>query len=67
MRWLRYFFGTPQRFIGTVFGLAVLYALINPNHVKSAVNVAFGTLFGPIATIVILFLVLRMIFGGRRR
>lgn len=64
--WFRFFFGTPQRLLTTVVAGVILYALVNPHHVASAVQRTFGALFGPLATIAILILALRMIFGGRR-
>ncbi|MBI3956742.1 MAG: hypothetical protein HY340_02025 [Candidatus Kerfeldbacteria bacterium] len=66
MRWFRFFLGTPQRLLSTVVAVVILYALVNPGNVAGAVNRAFGALFGPLATIAILVLVLRMIFGRRR-
>lgn len=67
MRWFRFFLGTPQRLIGTAVVLVLLYALVRPEHVGGAVQRTFGALFGPAATLAILVLALRMIFGGRRR
>jgi hypothetical protein len=36
--WVRFFVGTPQRFLGTLGGLVVIWELVAPQMVGSAVN-----------------------------
>lgn len=67
MNWFRFFFGTPQHLLRTVIVGLVILAIASPTTVATAVNRTSGALFGPIVTIVLLGLILRMVFGGGRR
>lgn len=67
MNWLRFFFGSPQSTLRTVIVGLVIIAIASPTTVAVAVNRTFGALFGPIVSIVLLGLILRMVFGGGRR
>jgi len=68
--WLKFFIGTPQRFLGTLAGFAVLAVMISPGllqNVLGRVVSEVGPLMGPLFAIAVMFLGIRhIVFGGRR-
>lgn len=68
--WIRFFIGTPQRFLRTLIGVGLIVVLLKPGLLGLAVNRFLqetGPLMGPILTVVIVFAGLRIILFGRRR
>lgn len=75
MDWMRFFFGTPARlFVWLVLaGLAVV--VIVPGFLAMALNRLLSEVFGPLATLALIYLGFRVMFkgliggggGGRRR
>lgn len=73
-RWIRFFLGTPQRFLGSLVGVGFVICLINPviferaiNHAITTVIVALQPLIGPCLALIIVFAGIRMILGGGRK
>jgi len=74
--WIRFFLGTPQRFLGTAVGLLVLSAIADPSipvHVFNSLSTAFMPLVEPVLRIVltvgIIWVGIRIIisaFSGKR-
>ena len=73
-RWIRFFFGSPQRFLGSLVGIGFVICLINPsiferalNQAITAVITALQPLIGPCLALIIVFAGIRMILGGGRK
>ena len=75
--WIRFFAGTPKRFLWTCIGLFILFAMIAPNlaaialaNVLNAFIIAFGPSAGPLLSIAIavggIWLMLRTIFPKKK-
>jgi hypothetical protein len=62
--WFSFFAGTPQRFLGTVAGLAALYGLFNPDGVGQAVHALLQVLLLAIAPFMEPLLTLGVIIIG---
>ena len=72
MNWLRYFFGTPQRFLRSLIMIGVMICLVNPelfaqalNQAVTAILVALQPLLGPVLAVIIVFAGLRTILFGK--
>ncbi len=73
-RWIRFFIGSPQRFLATLLAVGVIVCMINPalfeqalSNAVSAILHSLGPLLGPVLAVVIVFAGLRMIvFGGKK-
>ena len=66
MEWFRYFLGTPQRFVRTLVGLAIVAVLIDPTILSNTVSglmAVVSPLIGPIVTIVIVWFAIKKILG----
>ena len=74
-QWIRFFVGTPQRFLATAAGIGLIIVLINPILLAIAVDrliMAINPLLGPALTILIVLAGIRIILGsfgsgGKRR
>ena len=74
-QWIRFFVGTPQRFLATLAGIGLIVVLINPTLLEIAVDrllMAVNPLLGPALTILIVLAGIRIILGsfgsgGKRR
>ncbi len=69
-RWVRYFIGTPERFMRTVVVFGLIIVILNPGLLASAANqliAELSPLLGPALTILIVLAGIRMILGGRRK
>ena len=69
MIWLRYFFGTPRRFLATTAAIGAITVIIFPGLLEIAVMRfvnALMPLIGPAMVILIVFAGLRMILRGGR-
>ncbi len=73
-RWINFFLGSPQRFLGTLVGVGFVICLISPtlferalNQAITAVITALQPLIGPCLTLIIVFAGIRMILGGGRK
>ncbi len=74
-QWVRFFVGTPQRFLATLAGIGLIVVLINPTLLEIAVDrllMAINPLLGPALTILIVLAGIRIILGsfgggGKRR
>lgn len=74
-QWVRFFVGTPQRFLATLAGIGLIVVVINPLLLAIAVGnllVAVSPLLGPALTILIVLAGIRIILGsfgggGKRR
>lgn len=67
--WVRFFVGTPQRFLVTAAALLVLASLVNPaipGTVASGIVALLSPFIGIGMTIVIVYLVFRMMLGRRK-
>lgn len=67
--WLRYFFGTPQRFVTTVVAVGLVTVLLSPGLLRIATErliAEISPLLGPVLAIVIVFGGLRVILFGRK-
>lgn len=65
--WIRFFLGTPKRFLGTCAGLAILAAIIEPSLlqvVAERLMNAFGPLFGPLLQLAIVLFGFKVVFSG---
>lgn len=65
--WIRFFVGTPQRFLGTLAALAVVVVVVEPsllNVIASRLFQAVSPLLGPLIQVGILVFALRIIFRG---
>lgn len=68
--WFRFFFGTPQRFLGTCAGLAILAAVIEPSLLHLAaerIMRTFEPLMGPFLQFAIIGYGFKLIFFGSSR
>jgi formate-dependent nitrite reductase membrane component NrfD len=72
--WLRFFLGSPSRFLGTVVGIGIAICLINPVLFERALNQAMGAiiaavqpLVGPALAVVIVLAGLRKMLGGGKK
>ncbi len=63
-QWIRFFIGTPQRFLGTLGGLTVMFGLFFPRVVGSAVHDLIAALMEAIAPFVQPLLTLGVICLG---
>jgi len=66
--WLRFFFGTPQRFVTTSVAIGLVLVVLNPNILNIAVNrmvYALSPLLGPALAICIVFAGIKMILGKK--
>ena len=73
-RWIRFFLGTPHRFLGTLVGVGFFICLVEPtlfaralNQAVSAIIIALEPLLGPVLAVLIVFAGIKMILGGGRR
>ena len=76
-QWVRFFLGTPQRFLATLAGIGLIVVIFNPLLLAVAVNSlleAINPLLGPVLAILIVLAGIRIILGsfggggrGRRR
>lgn len=71
--WIRFFIGTPQRFLVTAGFVGLVVVMIKPGLLQMAVNrllAEISPLFGPIIQIAILIFAFKIIFsafsGGKR-
>jgi hypothetical protein len=69
--WIRFFFGTPQRFLGTLAGLAATYGLFQPDAVGSAIQallqavlMAIAPFLEPLMTLAVIVLGFGIAFRG---
>jgi len=70
MEWIRFFFGTPRRFLATTTILGMVVVILRPGLLASAVEGLINELMpllGPAMTIVIVVVSLRMLIGFGRR
>ncbi len=65
-QWLRFFFGTPQRFMTTAVVIGGIIVLVNPGLLGRAVNGLVQELW-PVNVIVLVFCGIRILLGGRRK
>ncbi len=72
--WLKYFFGTPRRFLGSTVGIGIIISLIHPEIFAQALSKSVGAivvslqpLIGPALTVIIVFAGLRMVFFWARK
>lgn len=66
--WLRYFFGTPQRFVTTLAIVGLAIVIIFPGLLRMAAErlvAEIGPLLGPALAIIIVFAGIRMILGKK--
>lgn len=73
-KWFRYFFGSPQRFIGTLVGVGFVVCLINPslfertfNYAVTAVITGLQPLIGPCLALIIVFAGIEKILGSNKK
>lgn len=69
--YLRFFLGTPRRFLATLGGIMLIICMVNPALLPgalaalvSALLAGLSPLLGPVMALLILFFGLRMIFRG---
>lgn len=72
-RWIRFFLGSPQRFVASLVGVGFIVCLISPglfeqtmSQAVSAVILALQPVVGPALAIVIVFAGLKYIVFGRK-
>ena len=68
--WITFFVGTPQRFLYTLLGISLLTVLVWPGLLRMAVErlvAELSPLLAPVLTIFVIFIGLRVMFGGRAR
>lgn len=69
-RWVRYFIGTPERFMRAVVVFGLIAVILNPGMLATVANrliAELSPLLGPALTILIVLAGIRMILGGRRK
>lgn len=74
-KWFSFFLGTPQRFLGTCAGIALIVAVIEPSlvHMVAAqLFEAFNPLIGPFLQLLIIGAGIKIMFswlsgGGRKK
>lgn len=71
--WLRFFLGSPSRFLGTVVGIGIAVCLVEPSLFEMALNRAMGAvitavqpLIGPALAVIIVLAGLRKMLGGKK-
>ncbi len=65
--WIRFFVGTPRRFLATAAVLGLIAVMINPGLLRTAVErllVEVSPLLGPVISLIIVIGALRIIFSG---
>ncbi len=65
--WIRYFIGTPQRFVWTFSVVGLITVIVFPGLLRFAAErlvMELSPLFGPALTLLIVFAGLRIMFGG---
>lgn len=68
-QWVRFFFGTPRRFVTTLAVIGMIVVLFEPGLLRLAAErlvAELSPLLGPVLAIVIVFAGLRLIIFGRR-
>jgi branched-subunit amino acid transport protein len=63
-QWVRFFLGTPQRFLRTLIGVAIMTAFVKPEILVNAVNglyLAVQPLIAPAITIAIVVYAIKII------
>ena len=58
MAYLRFFFGTPQRFLCTLGGVAVVFGLLFPRELGAALNDLLVALMPLVQAVMVLMVVL---------
>jgi len=70
MEWIRYFVGTPQRFVRTFFTVASVVVMFTPGLLGIIVGrllTELSPLLEPLLTIVVVCMGIRIILFGRRK
>lgn len=74
MEWIRFFVGTPQRFLGSFLGFFILAGVFIPgvaDAIAARIMAAVNSLFAPLLVIAFIYWVLggmvRSLLGGGRR
>jgi hypothetical protein len=68
--WVNFFLGTPQRFLYTLLGVSVIVVLAWPGLLRMAMErlvMELSPLLAPMLTIFVIFIGLRVMFGGRAK
>ena len=68
--WIRFFFGTPKRFLWSALVVGLVVVTINPGLLQSAVVrllQELTPLIGPLLSILIIIVALRVIVGGFKK
>ena len=69
VEWIRYFVGTPQRLVRSAVGLAILAVIFSPGLLRTVVERLLNELaplFGPLLTLAVVFVGIRIILFGRK-
>lgn len=67
--WIRFFLGSPQRFLWTIAGTGVIAAVLDPSLPARAVNavlVAVVPIIGPLVAIALGIAAIRFIIFGKK-
>ena len=74
MDWIRFFFGTPTRLFVWLVLTGLMIVVVAPGFLALALNRLLSEVFGPLATLALIYLGYRVMFkglvgggGGRRR
>lgn len=65
--WVKFFIGTPKRFLSTLIGISLVVVMIHPQILYDAVNhflAAISPLLGPALTILIVLTGIKIILKG---
>ena len=73
-KWFKWFFKTPQRFLGTLIVLGFFVSMVNGDFFKqalgnaiSSVVLAFQPMFEPaLVLLIVLFALRKMVSGGKK-
>lgn len=69
-RWIRYFIGSPERFMRTVVVFGLIAVILNPGMLRVAAGRLINELsplLGPALTILIVLAGIRLIIGGGKK
>lgn len=71
--YIRFFFGTPRRFLATLIGIGLIICMIDPDILKkgliglvSAITESIGPLLGPVIMLLIVFAGIKLILSGKK-